>query len=837
MPEDGHAYSVGFWAGYADEGDPCTARGVIYNTSGGNPSSLRQYTESININTRMINNVTGGYYEADLLEATTMSGGTKYGWGEIFDNGAARYGQGATGYTMYRRSDADGVPPNPMGYTDASTQTRLIAYVNYEKNVAPDKPSISLPTDGATVTDTTPTYEASFSDANEVLPNGLTSDYLNAYQIQVRSVASENATSGSVVWDSGTVVASSGERSAKTMSMEHAGSALSQGTRYQVRCRHQDRFGVWSAWSHADAAAWSDFFVASGGIVTLDGSPTGTITDTTPDFQGRYHHVSGTAADRVQVRLYSGETLLATSSEITKAVNSAALPGQSFTITAGESGFGTLASGAAFGYSIRARTTTGSVWSDWSSIRTFRTNARPATPTNLAPSGGLPITTYPILTCRTSDFDGDSLTVTAYLTESDGTPIDSLAMTYDAALYSGQGGYKTAQLTSSELATYDTYKFRCDASDGDLTSALSSEAVFVYAQGPSVTIDAPTESETITTGTPLFEWTVSDQQKYRVSVYRVDDDALIYDSGQITSGTSEHAMPPDILANETDYYVIVAVEDSNPLTGTSAARAFRLEYTAPDAITGFVAFAETAHFDTEPSVVRLQWVAPTVDTDKFEGLVISRRDAPLPLSAAMPIQILMSLDQDTWVDTTPQSGVEQIYSLSYRVRESSTDVLSSAPVESSATVTLNGAVISDARDGLQLRCVFISVQEREKSHVRDQEPVNTWDGGPPWMFEGPTEYREMSLTAQLYTSEAGQVVDLLEAFRGDPAQVRPAVPPHGGLCGVRADGSPVIVCYRDERGEKGFYRVTEPTVTDRRLMRCDVEMTLVEVEYSERIAG
>jgi hypothetical protein len=95
----------------------------------------------------------------------------------------------------------------------------------------------------------------------------------------------------------------------------------------------------------------------------------------------------------------------------------------------------------------------------------------------------------------------------------------------------------------------------------------------------------------------------------------------------------------------------------------------------------------------------------------------------------------------------------------------------------------------------------------------------------------------MSLTAQLYTSEAGQVVDLLEAFRGDPAQVRPAVPPHGGLCGVRADGSPVIVCYRDERGEKGFYRVTEPTVTDRRLMRCDVEMTLIEVEYSERIAG
>jgi hypothetical protein len=846
-PENGHAYSMGIRAG-SESATTCSTRLVTYDVSTGG----HDITDAIIVGMTDLIPITSDWdsnkplYEEELQASFLVQNGNYLYIGFHETNGLLEVGKtgtsGEAGHPTGTSSSDSPIEPFPFeGYWFLNG--RMYVWLNYEPNVAPDVPSDFSPTDGASVTDTTPTYAADFTDANQSLPGGVTSlEKLLNYQIQVRSVTAENATSGTVVWDSGTVAASGTEQTNSRFSKDHGGSALSLGTRYQWRARVQDIFGTWSSWSHADAAAWSDFNVASGGIVTLDGTPTGKITDTTPDFQARYHHVSGTAADRAQIRLYTGSNLLSTSPSLTdpqgfaKAVASSALPGTLFTITAAESGFGTLASGVNYGYSVRARTAAGA-WSDWSAIRTFNTNARPTTPTNLLagnkPSGGV-VSSLPLITLQTTDADGDALTVSLRIKNSGGTVLFTRTMTYDATLYSGAGGYKY-QTTGTDFATFATYKYDASATDGDLTSAQSSESTVVYAQGPAVTVTSPTEAEVITTDTPTFTWTTTDQQKKRIYVYQADDDTLIHDSTELTNVTSSYTMPADILVNNTDYYVVVQVTNSAPLTGTSAARNFTLTYVSPDTVVGFFATADYADFDQQPSVIRLTWDPVTTDASAFEGYVLYRRNAGQAFADAIVINTFSNREQSTWTDTTPQSGIEQVYSIVQKVRESSIDVLTSEPAESPATVNLLGSVVSDVRDGLQLRAVFDSVQERTETVVREYTELPTWEGGAPWLFEGPSYYRPIEMEALLYDTGPATPDDVLVALRGEPYEPFPLTAPYGGLSGVRADGSLVLACYRDERGLKIFGRVRDAEISYTRLLRAYASFTFQPVNYSEAV--
>lgn len=812
MPEHGHAYAMEIRAGHYDPSDTGTAQLAAYDTDGGTPDDLLGRTATFALNTRMADASGGQTYQADLLASFLMPSGQKFGLQALFRGGRMAHGQTASASSMFRRSTSATNNPDPNNYTSSPTETQMTISVLYESNVAPDVPTDLSPADGASFTDTTPTYAGDFVDANETLPNGLTSDYLNAYQIQVRSVAAENATSGTLVWDSGTIGASSTEKANRRFSKDHpSGSPLTPGQRYQWCSRVQDRFGAWSSYT-----AWQDFLVSGAAVVTLDGNPTGRTTDTTPDLEGKYHHVSGTAADRVQVRLYIGTTLVKTSPEITKAVSSAALPGTSFTITAAESDFGTLASGVAFSYQMRARAS--SVWSEWSAKRTFFTNGRPSTPTNLRPVSGTAVSDYPTLTVQTTDPDGDALTVTAYLTEDDGTPIDDLAMTYDATLYGGAGGYKVL-LTSSELATYDDYRATFDASDGDLTSETSAEIVFTYAEGPSVTVDSPTEDEVLTTDTPTIEWTTTDQQKKQITVYRTSDDALIHDSGLLVNTDSEYELPADLLINETDYYLIVEVTDSAPLVGTSAIRNFRLEYTPPDPVENFIASTETAAMDLTPSVVRLTWEPVMTDAADFLYYRVTRRLSTQAADDASAMVAIPSVDQGDWIDTDAPPGADLIYGIQQVVRESSFDVLRSDIVESTVRLDLDGPVISDVRDGLTLRVAIESLQEYEEELVSDQTLIHTWDGGPGYLFEGPTEYSDLPMVANLRANDAATTQQQIAQLKA--------------LARFRTDGSPVMACLRDHLGNRFFGRVRDVKIVYQRLDRAQVSFLWTELTYSD----
>jgi hypothetical protein len=252
-------------------------------------------------------------------------------------------------------------------------------------------------------------------------------------------------------------------------------------------------------------------------------------------------------------------------------------------------------------------------------------------------------------------------------------------------------------------------------------------------------------------------------------------------------------------------------------------------------VTGFFAVADYAMFDQEPSVIRLAWDPVTTDASTFEGYVIYRRNAGQPFSAASVIMTFSNREQQTWIDTTPQSGVEQVYSIIQKVRESSIDVLTSDPAESPATVNLLGSVISDVRDGLQLRAVFDSVQERTENIEREYTELPTWEGGAPWLFEGPTYYRPVGMEARLYDTGPATPDDVIAALRGEAFEAFPLIAPYGGLSGVRSDGSLVLAVYRDERGRKIFGRVRDVQIEDTRLMRANVSFTFQPVNYDERI--
>ena len=920
MPEYGHAYAMAIWAGYYDSGDPGTVQLATYDTNGGAPDDLLGRTGTISLNSRMVDASDGQEYVEDLIASFVMASGKKFALQGLFRGGRMAHGQDSVASLMFRRSTSASTNPDPNNYTSSPTETRMTISVLYEANVAPNVPSSASPADSASFTTTTPTYAADFRDDNETLPNGLTSDYLNAYQIQVRSVASDGATTGTVVWDSGTVGASNTEKTNRRFSKVHGGSALSPGQRYQWRSRVQDRCGAWSNWTDWTAG---DFLVSGAAIVTLDGTPTGRTTDTTPDFQARYHHVSGTAADRVQVRLYIGDTLAKTSPEITKAVSSAALPGTLFTITAAESTFGTLASGVQYSYQVRARAS--SIWSDWSAKRTFFTNGAPNTPTNLVPVSGSVVSALPLLTFQATDPDGDALTPSLRVKDANGTVHHTRTPTYDGTLYSGAGGYKyqtvlgtnevqQVSITGSptggsftllrgtatgaiaynasasavqsalealpaigtgnvvctggplpatpvvityqgaltctnvaaptvnsnsltggtsptpviatnvggvdgDLPTYGDLKWDARTTDGDLTSAYSAESLVTYAQGPTVTIDGPLVDEVVNTDTITIAWTTTDQQKRRIRVYRASDNLLVHDSGLQVSTDNLYEMPPNVLINATDYYVTVEITNSAPLVGTSAARPFRLEYTAPAAPTGFIASPDVALMDTFPSVIRLTWDQVIVIDATFLYYRIHRRRSDQSADEMELMVDIPNIDQTDWVDDTAPAGVDLIYRVVYVVQESLYDHVTSDPSESLVRLDLQGPVISDVLDGLTARVSFESVQERQETLISDQTEVNTWDGGPPWIFEGPTEYTEIEMTARLIANDAATVAQQLDQLRA--------------LARFRADRSPIYSCYRDERGRRHFGRVRDVVITDQRLLRADVKFRITELTYSD----
>lgn len=796
-------YEMGIWAGKNTDidADNVTARLAIYTTdSSKDPSSRLGYTSSFTVS-NVMTEASGGQSKTASVSVSTgpsqssipLLAGKRYALAALGVTGSlghrmqAAASISADNERFYTRDGLSQPPPNPFGSGTETTEGHMTIWATYEANVAPNTPSSLTPS--GSINETAPTFAATFVDANE--DQG---DYLNQFRIQVRR--SSDLVS---FWDT-TLTATGAEQTADAISRAYGGTTLVRGTAYEWRTQMSDYFGAWSSWT-----SWTAFTPANLGFVTLDDDPTGKVEDNTPDFKGRWTHQSAEDMTRVQVRVLnaSGSTVLQTGADynITD-VASAASPGTLFTIAWANTGLSTLAWGTSYRYQIRGKDAS-ALWSDWSASRTFNTDAAPSVPSGLSPANSTILTDYPLLSCTCTDADdttGTGFAVSARIKDSGGSVLFTRSMTYNATTLKWE--YQT---DGTDLATYATYRWDAYGYDGTLYSGeaatsgdatKSSEATFLYALGPTVSIDTPVAAATVTTASLLVEWTSSAQVKYRVYLYDETATETIYDSGIVVSATESHTIPSGYYHNDTSYQVVVWVEDSTPLTGTSLAVLFTVDYVEPDAVANFAATAVPIGNDPNgwTTANRLTWDATEYGTDVWQRYEITRSAASgVDVAEILWRNDLTSPTLVSVTDYTPVNGVEYTYTIR-QIILTGLDELESAAVSATATCAFGGVVLTDVSAPDVLRSALRYTAERP--HKRDIDET---------IYQPLSGAKATTVRSRTYNWESDYKIKLVNDEWSTALAKRTEL--------LALDANLGTICYRNEIGDKYF--CTMP--------RCDVE--------------
>jgi hypothetical protein len=801
-----------------------TVRFGLYSTSSNNPATRLGHTSSLSVTSTSMASRTAAVSVTDaspLQTAIKLASGSLYAIAILSTTASTDHSMvvasaiTATNEQFYNRSGLSSMPA-PFGSYSASTEGHMTVWAEGYLNVKPEVATGLSPS--GTINDTAPSFVATFQDLNGAYGtssgNGVdTGDRMTKYAIQVRTSGSATADR----WDA-TYTATGVEQSNNAIARAYGGSTLTRGTTYEWRIRFYDEFNEAGDWT-----AWTSFLPADLGYVTTDGNPTGKVEDNSPDFEGRWTHQSGTSTNAVQIRLYDGSgVLLQDSGTISKTVTSSASPGTLFTITWAQSTFADLTWGAAYQYEIRGRDTS-NVWSNYSTPkRSFTTNAAPSTPASLSPSASTIYTSYPLLTCQATDVDDTTATglvVSARIKNNSGTVLYTRSMTYSTG--NARWEYQT---TATDLASYATYKWDARSYDGTLYSGgvtsvgsavYSSEGTFVYAQGPTVTMSSPTDGSTVTTSALTVTWTTTNQVQYRVRIYPDGGATALYDSGWTVSGTSSHNVPSGYIANGVSYDLVVDVEDSTPLTGSSGIVDITASFTPPATLTNVTTSAiKTVGTNPWATAVSVSWDQSS-DANFVEYIV--RRSAET--GPDMPEVILARITAQTtttFTDYTPASGVEYTYSVS-QVSSTSGEEIESLRESSSVEVTFGGVVLTAVGSSASTtQAALRYTSEREEERVIDEVVYQPLDGSNPQTVRSATRYRTMVFDAVLplddYSTAAQKKSELEEL-----------------------DIANVTVCYRDNYGRKMFGRLAEVTFTDQVPGWWRASITVREEYYSEAV--
>lgn len=809
-------YQFGIWGGkYTPiSSTNVTARIAMYKTSGGAPTDRMGHSVAGTISAAMADSVSGAAYtmNVDQIDVSAPSGWTFQGIpvasGSVVQlavlgtAGYLAYGMiaaakiTATNESFYTRSGLPQPPPNPFGAYTSSNEGHMSIWAAADANVAPNTPTSLSP--AGTITGTTPTMGAAFADGNENR-----GDYLNQCHIQVRR-KSDSASQ----WDT-TITSTSAERTAKAISRAYGGSALTSGVTYQWRCQMSDHFNAWSAWS-----AWTDFTPAAAGVVTLNGTPSGWISSVTPSFQGRWYHATATSMKRVQMRILSsdGKTVLQTGADYDIAdVASSASPGTLFTLPWANAGLSTLAYGTNYTYQMRGYD--GTVWSDWSAARSFNTNAPPSIPSLNSPADNTATPARPLLEVTVADSDATLGSLTVYIEIMDIS--NNVLGTYAATWDSGSQRYRL-QTTSTHLPSIGvTRRWRAYAYDGYLYSGGATSSAnatrsavrsFTYAAVPSVTVTGP--GNPVTTANPTVTWTTTGQTKYRVRLFLNDGtDALIYETGTVTSGASSHVIPGGYLRNGLAYYAIVSVTDSSTLTGDSAPKLFTVTYTPAATLLNLAISPISIGTDLWDSAIALTWDQTIYGSGVWQDYTV--------MCNGVILERITSPSQTSFIYYNPPSGEDQYFEVTQSILTDS-DVLTSEPATGSAMVTLGGVVLVSVANPSTLRTALRYTNERAFNRTISEAIYTPVNGERPTTVRDKTYFRAPSFDAQLFNDRAAV------------SWVRRAE-----LEAIDRDGG--TYCYRDNHGRKLFVTIPKLTITDQVPDWYTVSIDLREEEFVEGV--
>lgn len=803
MPSNGWMQAVGFWGGKAT-GTNATAKIGVYATDDSkNPTTRLWQSGNITVSTAQSYGGDGAAYQ--VSGSLKLEANKRYAIG-IVATGAdmhtaavqAAYNSSADNNYLYRKFSVT-TPPNPNGYTASSYEGHMSAWLVYQANRTP---SVATSGPSGTVTSTTPTITATFTD-----PDTSLGDSLSAYRIQVVRVSDSAA-----MWDSGTLPATAGEQSSGSISRAYGGSTLSPSVGYQWRIQVADAFNTWSAWS-----SWVAFSINGGGsfsTFTITGKQT---TKQPTPFVAKWTHANAYSMNTVQIRIRQAGAIVLTSAEVVKSVAN----GANVSATWSEL-FGTasLNYGTAYTYEIRGKDNTDNLWSVWSAPQAFSVNGAPTVPASLTPTNSQAFTTRPKLRCVVTDPDGDTLTVTARITR-----ISTSTTTIATMTHVGNGVYEF-QTTSTQIPAYDNYTWSAISYDGSLYSgeatssgsaARSAEAAFVYAQGPVVNLTTPSSGQVFTTAMPRVIWdAVPNFYKWYFTVYEADGTTLHMTQNSTNGGTNwELGNPTWNWENGQSYWVQVAIEDTNHLIGYSAVVPFSIAWNLPS-VGNVQASPEYQAFDPVPSAVRLTWneAAPYAiggDTGSFQAYFVWRRRTGDAFNNAELIGTITSSTTTSFVDYTPLSGVNYTYSVQ-QMQQFSLQSITSNPADAQAQIDLSGIVLQDVDN--EHHALLTLRPERGFEFHNDMATEQVWGLSAPTYLYGTAQYQSFSGSFVIATDDNATAANHIESLR---ALWR----------------SKVMVCYRDDRGRKFFGHITKFNEEDSRTSFYRVSLTISETNYSE----
>lgn len=809
-----------------------TVRYGLYacNTSN-QPTTRLGYTSSISVTSSTFSVRTAAVSVADSSPtnaAIKLASGSLYGISILSTVAAIDHSMvtaasiTATNESFYRRSSVTTVT-DPFGTYGTggnvvySTEGHMTVWAEGYLNVKPEVATGLSPS--GSITSTTPTMIASFQDLNGAYGtssgNGVdTGDRMTKYAIEVRTSGSATAN----IWSS-TYTATGTEQTNNAIARAWAGSTLTRGTTYEWRIQFFDEFNAAGDWT-----AWTSFTPASLGYVTTDGSPTGKTESASPSFAGKWTHQNSKSTNAVQLRLYDGSgVLLRDTGTITKTVASSAAPGTSFTISWADTGFTTdLTWGASYQYEIRGRDTDG-LWSDYSTPkRTFATNASPSIPASLSPTASTVYTSYPLLSCSATDSDdtvATGLEVSARIKDNSGTVLYTRAMTYNAG-----NGLWEYQTTGTDLASFATYRWDASAYDGTLYSGgvtssgsrtWSSEATFVYASGPTVTMVSPTDGGTVTSSSITVTWTTTGQVRYKVDLYPNNVTTALYASGWVISGTSSHVIPSGYIANGTDYDLVVTVENSTPLQGSSGIVDITASFTPPATLINVTSAAvKTVGTNPWSTAISVSW-GQSADTG-FQQYIVRRSAGSGPDAASTIVARITAATTTTYTDYTPASGINYLYTVT-QVSNSSGVLIESVAATTTNSVTFGGIMITAVGAAASTTQAAIRyTAERDEERVLDEAVYQTLAGGVPQTIRSRSRYRTITFDAVMpddtYSTAAQKRTEL-----------------------VALDEADTIVCYRDNTGRKWFAKVVDLVFTDQIPDWWRASVSLREETYTEAV--
>lgn len=810
MPEHGWGYRRGIRGGRVTAATPAVALPVWATDAGPSPDALLGTTDPINTGTVMTSAADGTEYTADLQSAVMLRAGKRYALGFVAANARFGYGYLSTGdlpageYGEEYLRTVGGITTaqDPFGYTSNTSRGWIATWLDYEPNVPPAVPTTRSPVADAVVVGLDPTFAGDFRDDNEALPGGIPGgDELARYSVEVRAKAT-----GVAVWST-TRNASAAERTARRFSVGYVGPALTAGTAYEWRCLVRDRFDEASAWS-----TWLTF-TSGAGTVTVGATPTGVQQTRQPGpFVGTWAHPTARTAVALGVRIEdegSGGVVMEGTGSLGTPVASGGTVSISWTASLGTDRL--LAWGGRYAYRLQARDQDG-ILSGWSARRAFSVNAPPSVPDPVVPLDGETITNRPILVAEVTDPDDTQLTglsISCRIKDGNGALLYTRAMPYASqrTLLDGTVVYRYAYATTStDLPATGNYRWDAWATDGTIYSnggttlgaaALAAEQTFTYAVGPAITHVGPADGAVVATDAPTYDWSVTNQIRYRVQVWSGSDvDFLVWDSGEVESTATQVDQPPGFLENGGEYYRVVHAWNAANQHGISAPTFFSVDYTEPDPVGNVVWSPHRVQGDATPTAGLLSWDATTYG-DQFGAYVLTRRaadgtalDVDDPVGdRAVRIARITSPSQTRFVDYLPASGVTYVYAIKQEIKIGGQS-FTSVTTHVEGRVDFQETVICDVEQPGARRVVLPAREERRWSRNREQKVLAPWNSSKPTVIRTKRWGREMSPT----------VFPIVAATPDDATAVVRAID------AMDQGGGPL--CYRDGRGARYFGELT-----------------------------